>query len=96
MGSKMPKVRKDFSFSAFVKSPEFLSILLLELAGFALLFVAIVVIEKETIRMVVTFLAIAMTFSASDQLIKLFNEKKYGIKTPDPRSPFQKKEKDQK
>ena len=82
--------------SSFVKSPEFLSILLLEVVGFILLFVAIAVIEKETIRMIVTFLAIAMTFSGSDQLIKLFNEKKYGIKTPDPRSPFQKKEKDHK
>ena len=96
MDSKLPKANKDFSMSKFVKSPEFLSIVLMGGVGFVLLFVAVVMVESNTPRMILTFLAIAMTFSASDQLIKLFNEKKYGIKTPDAKSPFQRKGKDPK
>lgn len=83
------KVRKDFSWSKFFRSPEFLSMIVMCIVGFALLYVASI-LDNKTAKMIVTFLGIGMTFSSTDQLIRLLNEKRYGIRAPKQKNPFKK------
>lgn len=77
----LPQKRPDFTVKKFITSPDFLANALMLVLGFVLLFVSYKFVQQQTVQLILTFLGIGMTFSSTDQMMELYNEKCYGIKS---------------
>ena len=75
----LPQKNPEFSMKKFLVSPEVVGQLLLWGVSFFILFAA----DRwttGTVKTVLCFVAISLTFAVTDKLIELYNLKKYGVK----------------
>ena len=71
----------DFSMKKFLTSPDTIGVLVVWAFSFVFLFIASTDwIKSSTVKVILSFLGISITFTITDRLIELYNEKKYGIK----------------